>query len=63
MGSYIVQSADNLISSLRVPAGYRAILFDANNHTGPSITKTADDAFLVEDGWNDRVSSTRIERV
>lgn len=63
VGDYVVQSADNMISSIRVPAGYRVILFDANNHTGPSLTRTADDGCLVDDGWNDRVSSLRIERI
>lgn len=63
VGSYVVQSADNLISSIKVPAGYRVTLFDANNLTGPSTTKTADDGCLVDDGWNDRVSSLRIERI
>jgi hypothetical protein len=62
VGDYVVQSADNMISSITVPAGYRVTLFDANNHTGPSITKTADDLCLLDDGWNDRASSLRIER-
>ena len=46
-----------------MPAGYRVTLYDAGNLTGTSITKTADDSCLVDDGWNDRVSSMRVERV
>ncbi len=62
-GSYVVQSANDAISSLRVPAGYRVTLFDSSDLTGASITKTADDGCLVDDGWNDRVSSLRIDRL
>lgn len=62
VGSYVVRSADNRISSIKVPAGYRVTLFDSSDLTGASITKTADDPCLIDDGWNDRVSSLRIER-
>lgn len=62
VGSYVVQSANNLISSMRVPPGYRVTLFDSSDLTGASLIKTGDDSCLVDDGWNDRVSSLRIER-
>ncbi len=62
VGSYVVQSANHALSSLRVPAGYRVTLYDGADLTGASITRTADDPCLVDDGWNDRVSSLRVER-
>ena len=49
------------VSSIRVSAGYRAILFWDNNFTGSSLTKTGDDACLVDDGWNDQATSIIIE--
>ena len=49
------------ISSLRVPEGYSVTLFDGPGQTGASLTKTADDPCLVDDGWNDRTSSFRVE--
>lgn len=51
---------DNDISSLRVRAGYEAILFDNDNFSGPSITLTGDVSCLVAHNWNDRATSVRI---
>lgn len=48
------------ISSLRVQAGYSVTLYQHDNFTGNSITKTGDDSCLVDDGWNDGASSLRI---
>jgi hypothetical protein len=45
------------ISSLRVTSGYRVTLYWDNNFLGSTLVKTADDACLVDDGWNDKVSS------
>jgi hypothetical protein len=45
------------ISSLRVQSGYRVTLYWDNNFQGSTLVKTADDACLVDDGWNDKVSS------
>jgi hypothetical protein len=45
------------ITSLKVTSGYRVVLYADNNFTGATLTKTADDASLVDDGWNDQVSS------
>jgi V8-like Glu-specific endopeptidase len=53
---------DNDVSSLRVNAGYRVILFDGDNMTGASVTKTAADNCLVDDGFNDRTTSVRVEQ-
>lgn len=45
------------ISSLRVQAGYSITLYQNDNFTGNSITKTADDNCLVNEGFNDTASS------
>lgn len=45
------------ISSLRVQAGYSITLYQHDNFTGNSITKTSDDSCLVDDGFNDSASS------
>jgi hypothetical protein len=45
------------ISSLRVQAGYSVTLYQNDNFTGNSITKTGDDNCLVNDGFNDTASS------
>jgi hypothetical protein len=49
------------ISSLRVPAGLKVVLFEHENFVGSSITLTADNDCLVDEGWNNRVSSIRVE--
>jgi hypothetical protein len=54
---------DNDISSLRVTSGYRVILYDGDNATGATLTKTADDDCLVNDSFNDRATSVRVESV
>lgn len=45
------------ISSLRVQAGYSITLYQNDNFTGNSITKTSDDNCLVNEGFNDTASS------
>lgn len=49
--------ANNDVSSLRVPAGYSVTLYNNSDFTGSSLTKTSDDDCLVNDGWNDLMSS------
>ncbi len=56
-------AANRDISSLRVPAGYTVTLYDADNFTGASLVKTADDSTLIDDGWNDRAASLRVSAV
>lgn len=51
------------LSSLRVNAGYQITLYQDDNFTGPSVTKTADTACLVGDGFNDRATSLVVARV
>jgi len=45
------------ISSLRVQAGHSITLYQNDNFSGNSITKTGDDNCLVNDGFNDSASS------
>lgn len=52
--------ADNVASSIKVPAGYQVTLYTEDNFTGTSIVRTADDSSLVADGFNDQVSSLKI---
>jgi len=51
------------LSSLRVNAGYQVKLFQDDNFLGASVTKTADTACLVADGFNDRASSLVVSKV
>ena len=48
------------ISSLAVQSGYSVTLYWDDNYTGATLSKTASDACLVDDGWNDKVSSVVI---
>jgi hypothetical protein len=48
------------ISSLKVTSGYKVILYWDDNFGGSSLTKTADDDCLVDDGWNDMVTSLSV---
>lgn len=62
-GSYTLsqlQSAGILnddISSLQVQSGYQVTFYWDNNFQGSTLVKTGNDNCLVDDGWNDRVSS------
>ncbi|MBW8688316.1 beta-1,3-glucanase family protein [Chitinophaga rhizophila] len=49
------------ISSLKVAAGYKVTLYQNDNFTGTSLTVTADDACLVDNGWNDLATSLKVE--
>ena len=48
------------ISSLKVPSGVIVELYSNDNFGGSLLTKTADDATLVDDSWNDMVSSLKV---
>lgn len=45
------------ISSLKVKAGYQVTMYWDHNFQGSSLVRTADDDCLVNEGWNDKVSS------
>jgi len=52
--------ANRDVSSLQVTAGYAVTLYENDNFTGASLTKTVDDASLVDDGWSDRAASLTV---
>jgi hypothetical protein len=52
--------ANDWISSVRVSSGFTVTFFADNNFSGATLARTADDSTLVDDGWNDRVSSMRV---
>jgi hypothetical protein len=49
------------ISSLKINPGYKVTLYRDDNFSGPAVVKTADDACLVDDNFNDSASSLKIE--
>ena len=51
------------ISSIQVPSGYKVTLYNDDNFAGNSVVLTGDDSCLVGRGFNDLVSSVRIEAV
>ena len=51
---------DNDISSLQVRNGYSIIAFEHDNFTGSSLVKTGNDTCLVNEGFNDKISSVII---
>ncbi|MBB1088623.1 carbohydrate-binding protein [Lysobacter sp. SG-8] len=51
---------NDAISSLRVTPGHQATLFADDHFNGASVSRTADTACLVADGFNDRASSVVI---
>ncbi len=52
--------ANDSISSLSVPAGYKVTLF-RHNVSGATLVKTADDACLLDDSFDDQASSVLVE--
>lgn len=49
------------ISSIKVAAGYKVTLYWDDNFSGTTLVLTADDDCLVDNGWNDKVSSLKVE--
>lgn len=52
---------DKNLSSLKVKPGYKVTLFKADNFSGDNKSYTSNVDCLVNDGYNDQVSSIRIE--
>ncbi len=53
---------DNDASSVKIAAGYKVTVYDSNNQSGASVTYTAGDtSCFVATGFNDRLTSLRIE--
>lgn len=53
---------DNQISSMQVRDGYELILFDGDNFTGSSVRITSDLSCATAVGFNDQVSSLRVQK-
>lgn len=53
---------DNALSSLKVPQGYRVILYEYENLQGKSYTITNDKTGFTISGWNDKTSSIAVYR-
>ncbi|MDE1463345.1 beta/gamma crystallin-related protein [Spartinivicinus poritis] len=51
------------VSSLYVPYGYQVTLYEHDNFQGRAITLTGNDRCLVNNGFNDKVSSLIISKV
>ncbi len=48
-------------SSIKVPFGYTVTVFSGDNFTGNSVIYTADDTCFVNEGFNDVISSIKVE--
>ncbi|MEM9680710.1 MAG: glycosyl hydrolase, partial [Bacteroidota bacterium] len=68
-GSYTLSQLEVLgvvnkdISSIEVQNGYQITMYDGNNFTGASLIKTVNDNCLVDEGFNDRISSVKVSKV
>jgi GH18 family chitinase len=51
---------NDAITSIKVASGYTAILYQHGSFAGTSLTRTSDDVSLVDDGWNDIMSSIKV---
>ncbi len=54
---------DNDISSVKVKSGYQATLYFDDNFSGKSIIKTGNTNCLVNDGFNDQVTSIIVSKL
>ncbi|WP_344821290.1 carbohydrate-binding protein [Aquimarina gracilis] len=53
---------DNDISSIQVQDGYQITIYEHDNFTGASLTMTANDDCLVNEGFNDIMSSAKVSK-
>ncbi len=53
---------DNNISSIQVESEYEAVLFDQDSFQGASVIVKGNDSCLVNEGFNDSVSSIKIRK-
>ena len=49
------------LSSIQVPAGYKVTLYYHDKFTGTTLTRTQNDSCFVSSGFNDVVSSVKVE--
>lgn len=52
---------NNDASSVKIDPGFTVTFYDGDNFTGASLVKIADDTCLVDEGWNDQITSLVIE--
>ncbi|MBN2443181.1 MAG: carbohydrate-binding protein, partial [Spirochaetales bacterium] len=50
------------MSSVRISSGYEVTMYWDHHFLGSTLTKTGDDNCLVNEGWNDQVSSIKVAR-
>ena len=55
--------ANNDVSSIKVQSGYRVQMYNDNNFAGTLVSKMADDSCLVDDGFNDALTSIVVSKV
>lgn len=48
------------ISSIKVSSGYAIQVYWDDNYLGSTLTFTTDNACLVDEGWNDKISSLKV---
>lgn len=66
VGSYMLSQLQSLgvinddISSITVNNGYQIQVYWDDNFLGSTLTFTMDNACLVDEGWNDKISSIRV---
>ncbi len=53
---------NNDVSSVKVPSGYQVEMYKDDNFIGSMLFKNGNDDCLVDEGWNDQISSVRIVR-
>ncbi|MEQ1678488.1 MAG: hypothetical protein ABL876_17465 [Chitinophagaceae bacterium] len=53
---------DKALSSLKVPPGYRVVLYEYVNFGGKSYTITESKSGFIISGWNDKASSIKVYR-
>ncbi|SFN23196.1 Por secretion system C-terminal sorting domain-containing protein [Chitinophaga sp. YR627] len=51
---------NNDISAIKIPSGYKATVYSEDNFAGNAYTITGNDDCLVDNGWNDNISSLRV---
>src|SRR5205085_5208817 len=51
------------LSSLKVTSGYKVTMFDTDYFLGASLSKTGDDDCLVNESFNDKTTSLKVEAV
>jgi hypothetical protein len=54
---------NNDLSSLKVTSGYKVTMFDTDYFLGASLSKTGDDDCLVNESFNDKTTSLKVEAV